>query len=147
MKRFFVALMVVVMSCFSISLLAPTSVEAAGDEGCEEYFLTFRPWHAGLEKDEKCRIMAPNVEEDSDALTVFVWTIVLNVLADLFGAVGYLAVGFLIYGGYMYVIARGDPGKVARGKKTIVSAIIGLVIAILATTISSTIVNILTSGG
>ena len=51
---------------------------------------------------------------------------------DLLVAVGYLALGFVVYGGYLYIMSQGDPGKLAKGKKTLTSAIIGTIIAMVA---------------
>ena len=69
----------------------------------------------------------------------------LNIVSILSGIVGYLAIGFLIYGGYLYIMARGDASRISKGKNTIIRAIIGLVICIMATVISGLIVNIITS--
>lgn len=54
---------------------------------------------------------------------------VTNVLLFLIGAV---AVIMLIIGGFQYVISGGDSSKVESAKNTILYAIIGLVVAILA---------------
>lgn len=107
------------------------------DESCgEQGFLGFRPWYKGLTKSG-CEIGTPN------NLPAFVWTIVLNILADLLIAVGYLALGFTIYGGFKYIISTGDPGKVAASKKILTSAAIGMVIALLASMVVDTIIKVL----
>ena len=72
--------------------------------------------------------------------------IVLNIASSILGVVGYLAICFVIWGGYQYILARGDPGKVVRGKKTIVNALIGLVVCVLASTISGMIADIVNEG-
>ena len=107
---------------------------ADGDD-CTRSFLGFRPWYQGLPKGEKCTVASPTQEE----LPAFVWTIVLNVLADLFGIVGYASIIFVVYGGFLFIKAEGDPGKVAKGKKTLTAAIIGVAIALLASVIVNTI--------
>ena len=71
--------------------------------------------------------------------------IILNILADLSLAVGYLSLGFIIYGGYLYIMSSGDPGKAAKGKKTLMAAVIGTAIAMLASVIMNLIVGALTS--
>lgn len=43
---------------------------------------------------------------------------------------GIAALGLLIYGGYTYMISRGDPEKIKGGRETITSAIIGLLFII-----------------
>jgi hypothetical protein len=48
-----------------------------------------------------------------------------------------VAVGFVIYGGFLYITSQGEPDKAAAAQKTILNAVIGLVVAILATGIVS----------
>lgn len=112
---------------------------------CGKGFLGFSPWYKGLTTtvNGKCEIQSP--QSSDNGLTVFVITIILNVLADLTLAVGYLAIGFIIYGGYLYIVAGGEPGKVAKGKKTITAAVIGTAIAMLASVILNLIVGALTN--
>ena len=55
----------------------------------------------------------------------------IQVLLQLFfGVVGALALLFIIIGGFRYIISGGDPQAAAAGKKTIIYAAIGLVVAI-----------------
>ena len=56
-------------------------------------------------------------------------------------AVGIISVIMLIYGGLRYVISGGDSKKVTDAKNTIMYAIIGLVIAILAFAIVNFVIN------
>lgn len=112
-------------------------------EKCGKSFLGFRAWYDGLPCEDG-KIQAPKketgdgaTEKTADNLAVFIWTIVLNVVFDVSVAVGYIAIGFIIFGGYLYIMSQGDPGKMARGKKTLTAAIIGTVIA----AASSVIVN------
>ena len=116
---------------------------AGPDECGNEGVLGFRPWFKGLvvKSNGKCEVGRP-VGGDS-AMTVYIWTIILNVLIDIFSAAGFLAVGFIIYGGFFYIQSGGDPGKVAKGKKIIAAAVIGLIIVILASVISNTVITIL----
>lgn len=58
-----------------------------------------------------------------------VFTTIINVLLFL---IGVMSVIMLIYGGVQYVISSGDSGKVNSAKNTILYAIVGLVVAILA---------------
>ena len=55
-----------------------------------------------------------------------------SVLNWVFGIIGIVAVIMIILGGFNMMISSGDPGKVKKGKDTILYGIIGLVIAILA---------------
>ena len=123
-------------------------VSAGGEDNCTKDYLGFRPWF--YDKSGKIcsggNIMQP--EKNEEALKVFIWTIVLNISFDLTLAVGYIAVAMVIYGGYLYIMAQGDPGKAAKGQHTLISAVIGVVIAMGASVIVNTlqIVLGLTSG-
>ena len=46
-----------------------------------------------------------------------------------------LAVAFIIYGGYKYMISAGSPDGMTGAKKTIMNAVIGLVLSIAAVAI------------
>lgn len=122
---------------------------------CGGSFLGFKPWYDGLcIKNGNSADMVPICETDSCApnsksLNVFIWTIVLNVLFDLGLAVGMIAVAMVIYSGYLYITSQGDVAKLAKGKKSLMSAIIGTVIAMGATVIVNTfkiILNINSNG-
>jgi hypothetical protein len=63
---------------------------------------------------------------------------IANVLIFLVGAV---AVIMLIIGGFRYVVSQGDAGSVKQAKDTILYAIIGIVVAIIAFAVVSFIAN------
>ncbi|MDO5480859.1 MAG: pilin [Candidatus Saccharibacteria bacterium] len=48
-----------------------------------------------------------------------------------------VAMGFIIWGGIQYINSTGDPGKAAKAKNTIVFAVIGLVVVLLASVITN----------
>ncbi len=124
--------------------MMPASTVSAVDGGCEHMlFGIFKPWYAGLPMGDNCSLQLDSTGEDGSGLASFVWQIVLNVLFDLMAAASIVAVGFVIYGGYLFITSEGDPGKAAKAKKTISSAIIGLIITLLATAIINTITGIL----
>ena len=60
------------------------------------------------------------------------YTMIQNILNWIFGVIGIVAVIMIIIGGFNMMISSGDPGKVKKGKDTILYGIIGLVVAILA---------------
>lgn len=59
-------------------------------------------------------------------------------------AVGIISVIMLIYGGLRYVVSGGDSKKVTDAKNTILYAIIGLIISILAFAIVNFVINAVT---
>ena len=64
-------------------------------------------------------------------------TIIISITNFLLALIGSVAVIYLVYGGYMYMTARGDPGQVRKATKAIWSSITGILIAIFAYTIVS----------
>lgn len=63
-----------------------------------------------------------------------------NALGDLltvvYGAAGVVAVIVIIIGGYLYTVSNGSPNDVKRGKDAIIGGVTGLVIVIMAFTIT-----------
>ena len=55
-----------------------------------------------------------------------------NIINVVIGVIGFVAVAFIIFGGFQYTTSAGDPGKVKKAKDTILYGIIGLVVAMLA---------------
>ena len=66
-------------------------------------------------------------------------SIILTVLSIVFSITGALSFLFVVIGGFRYVGARGEPQGVASAKKTIIYAIVGLVITLLAQAIVSAV--------
>lgn len=61
----------------------------------------------------------------------------LAIVDDLLRVAGMVAVGFIIYGGVKYIMSQGSPEETAAAQKTIINALIGLVLAIMAVGIVS----------
>ena len=59
-------------------------------------------------------------------------TIVQTILRSIILSLGIVAVIFIIIGGYNYMTSAGDASKVEKAKKTILYAVIGLIICALA---------------
>lgn len=135
------------MMLCSLPMAAPVEAAACDPDGG---FLGFKPWYSNLCKGgggkDKNDIATPN-KSDSNAIPVFVWTIILNIVFDISLAVGYLTLAMVVYGGYLYIMSQGDPGKLAGAKKTLTSAAIGTVIAMGATVIVNTLSFVLIGSG
>ena len=67
--------------------------------------------------------------------------IVQSILNWIFGIIGIVAVVMIIIGGFNFMTSAGDPGKVKKGKDTILYGIIGLVVALLAFAIVNFVLN------
>ncbi len=127
-KRFLVAITIILASFFTLSITTSTPVSAA------EYFKGDCRDFAGLTSWD-CNV---NIN-DANSLKSGIWTIVANVLKDITVIAAYLIIGYVIYGGYLYMMSSGDPVKIANGKKTLIHAFIGLAIVMLANVILNTI--------
>ena len=55
-----------------------------------------------------------------------------NVVGILLGLVGAVGVGFFVYGAYLYLTASGAPHQMERGKSAMMTAIAGIVLALVA---------------
>ena len=55
-----------------------------------------------------------------------------NLVGILLGVVGAVGVGFFVYGAYMYLTASGAPQQMERGKSAMMTAIAGIVLAMVA---------------
>lgn len=138
MKRILVYLVMVFASVGFVSTMSPVapSVSAKGPECGDARFLTFPAWYRGLAEGTApdCSIKSPGDfgSEFDKGLTTYITIIVLNVVEIMLQLVVYICVGFIIWGGFMYLISTGSSDKISSGKKMIQNAIIGLVISLVA---------------
>ena|SRR5579864_7576528 len=70
--------------------------------------------------------------------------LIVNVIKILLFFAGAVAVVFVIIGGYYYLTAQGNEEQAEQGKKTLINAIIGVVVVILSYVIINVIVNLVT---
>ena len=100
----------------------PTASVSAAD--CGGNILTLKPWYDGL-TDDSCNIQSPT----SDTMSSFIWRIALNIVDDILQIAGYVAFGFVVFGGFLYMTSTGQPEKATRARKTITYGLIGVVVA------------------
>ena len=55
-----------------------------------------------------------------------------NLVGILLGLVGVVGVGFFIYGAYLYLTASGAPNQMERGKSAMMTALAGIILALVA---------------
>jgi hypothetical protein len=70
-----------------------------------------------------------------------IWLIGLAIFEDLLRVAGLAAVGFIIYGGIRFITSQGEPENTRAAQSTIINALVGLVIAIVAAATVSFIAN------
>ena len=85
----------------------------------------FVPWYAYLECDASG---APQITNWSSAVPL----VGLAIISLLMRVGGLVAVGFIIWGGIQYTTSQGSPEGAKNAKSTILNAVIGLVITLIA---------------
>lgn len=156
MRKKILALIFALVVGFQVLLPSGNAFAVVGEgSACNGEFLGLRPWYYGLDgigwMDGNCNIKAPesglgsDAETAGDNLATFIWTIILNILVDLFTVAGVVALGFVIYGGYLFLRSGGDVAFATKGRKTLTAALVGLLIVTLANVISRLIVTVITA--
>lgn len=97
-------------------------------------FLSFPTWYKYLQTSANpatgaCDITITNISD--------VWLIVAAIIEILLRVGAILAIGFVIFGGFQYVTSQSEPEKLMKARKTIINALVGLVLAIMSATIVS----------
>jgi len=64
-----------------------------------------------------------------------------NVIQILLGFLGIIAVIIILWGGFIWMTAMGDEGKVEKAKKLIIAGVIGIVIILAAYSIASFVIG------
>jgi hypothetical protein len=67
--------------------------------------------------------------------------IIGNVIRIILGLLGVVAIGLIIYGGFLWMTASGNEEQIEKAKKVLISALIGLVIILSAFAIATFIIN------
>ncbi|MBD3311359.1 MAG: hypothetical protein GF349_02580 [Candidatus Magasanikbacteria bacterium] len=66
------------------------------------------------------------------------------IIRSALGLIGIIFLGYGIYGGYVIMMSRGNEEKVAQGKKTLLTAVIGVIVILGAYAITLAIARIVT---
>ena len=150
MKRVLAVLAVTVSLLLLSIIAAPKPAEALVAENCDtsSFFLGFPTWYKYLDVGQEVKVVdgATNVVDecaingpkgadgklDSQAVIGRVALAIVEILLRLSGLI---AVAFVVYGGFNYITSQGEPEKTKSARQTIVNAVIGVVIATIATVI------------
>lgn len=131
------------------AVATPQTTYAADPGNCEVRILGIPPWYRGLANRDatgECAIVSPGSPmpggETLD-LSGFIWRIVLNLIEIALFLVGYIAVFFILFGGFQFLTGGDNPSKVEKARKTILNAVVGLVISFAAVVVTNLIFGIL----
>ena len=108
--------------------LVPCTPEGGGS------FLGISPWYKYLDEgrqgaEGECNLHISSLND--------IWKIVLAVLDALLRVAAYVAVGFMIFAGFIYMTSNGNPEKTKQALGTIRLSAIGLIITIASSLIVS----------
>lgn len=140
-KRLLVSLVFVVglslsfmPSAQALSIPQPATHFAACGAGLADY-LGLEPWYGCLQQKYYRQVGCSQPQGCTDAIRVTtltdIWLIALPVLEDLIRAGGYIAVGFIFWGGVKYTKSQGNPSETGQALDIIRNAIIGLLWVVL----------------
>ncbi len=113
---------------------------------CNQPFLGLEPWYEYMPKElvdpaedpahaceVKCfNIFQLSVPNDCGQRRSDIPGVLLAVIDDLLRIIGVVAIGFVFYGAFKYVESRGNPEKTAQAQSTIINALAGTGIAMVA---------------
>lgn len=166
MRRLFVVIALFLSLQMTAVVGSQSSASAAVAAGCDgsDSFLLFPTWYKyldiGPEGGDDCAVRGPTttvtVNETQNGQSVAVQKEIFDwgaaaprvglAIVEILLRIGTLvAVGYVIYGGFRYITSQGEPDGARSARQTIVNALIGLVISLLATGIVAFIGNQLTS--
>jgi len=146
MKKIFQTLLTGGLFIFAIAapvmaLTTPQTASAAVTN-CEARFMGVPPWYRGLTKESPptCDLKTP---DEVGGIGNYIWKIVLNGIEMAIVISAYIAVFFIMYGGFLFITGGDMPAQVEKARKTILDAVIGLVIAMAAVAIINLIFRII----
>jgi hypothetical protein len=99
----------------------------------------FPSWYANKLCDPATGgVVSPGSFDKTDTAKSFgKWFTILavNIVTILLTVVGYVSLGYIIYGGFKFMTSGDNSGGVAAARKTITNAIIGLILSIMSVAI------------
>lgn len=125
-----------VIAVVTLSMIFSAPVGAAK---CSVYALAYPSWYNGLEGCADATKATAGADQPKLEKINDLWIIALNIVQWLIVTAGYVALVMIIWGGFQYIIAQGEPAKIESAKSSLLNAVIGLVIALSAVMIIRTI--------
>ena len=127
------------MTLFGVLTLSTTlSLPSYAATSCDNArFITMPAWYRGLTKEAGggCEIditQAGNDENKGGSIGPAIYLIALNVGEMMMHIASYVAIAFVFVGGYRFMISSANADVNARARKTIINALVGLAVSMLA---------------
>lgn len=145
-KGLILAISMVSSLLFGMVAYVPSTVHAVAP-ACDNSILGLPTWYKYLESEPypDCSIIMPadpNGQNDWAKVAGLVAVAIIEVMLRI---ASMIAVGFVIYGGFRFIASQGEPDNAKAARETVINAIVGLVITIVAASIISFITSRLTS--
>ena len=129
----------IVASLSFATVSAQTPAPTSGAPKCGSGISFFPTWYDGLCNPATGGIKSPGDPSlGADTSTRFgkwIGIIALNLVSMLLYVVGYVSLGYIIFGGFKYMTNGDNSSGTAAAKKTITNAVIGLVLSIMSVAI------------
>ena len=93
--------------------------------GCKGGFFGLPAWYKYLQLDDQCQVTNFNVPGDLVLVALAIIDILLRVA-------GIAAIFFVVYAGIQYATSQGNPDATAKAQNTIINALIGLALTVVA---------------
>lgn len=131
----------------SFALIATPLFSQSAQAACDKRFLTMPVWYRGLGPGCDANIEAIPGEHKNigGKLGAAILIVGLNIVEMLMHIASYTAAAFIIVGGFKYMTSMGSPDGNVKGRKTIMNAVIGLIVSMVAITVVSYLVKTMTS--
>ena len=134
---------------FSTMLVLPASVKAAGNQCYSNGFFGFPHWYEYLdvqpvspepnpENITTCQVVGPTASDGSGIdIPKAAISVALAIIDILLRVAGLVAFGYIVYSGFLFVLAQGDSNKEKQARQTIINAVVGMIVSITAVTLVS----------
>jgi hypothetical protein len=127
----------------------PFHIMAALPKECDGSFFGLPPWYKYVPMDydsatQTCSV-AQNFQILGNGTNSGLLLIGLAVVEIGLRLAALAAVAYVLWGGFTYLISQGEPEQTTKARHTILNALIGLVIAIIATALVTFVGNSLTA--
>jgi len=154
MKRLLVKITVVALVLSASLFVIPADTTYAAKCASQGKSI-FPSWYDDLCKSGTDQIMSPNdmqagsnptdkAAETGSKIGLWASVLAMNIVKILLMVVGFVSLGFIIYGGFKYMTAGDSSAGTVAARKTIMNAVIGLVISIMAVAIVNLVVGAIT---
>lgn len=128
-------------------LAVATPVAAADGDSCTQGNNFLPTWYSKVCKKDangKEVVKSPKDMPGKDTaaqLSAWIVAIALSLVTILLTVVGYVSLGFIIYGGFQYMTSGDNSSGTLAARKTITNAVIGLVLSIMSVAIVSLVAD------